>query len=39
LVTSVEQVAPGDALRVRVADGTFDAVAGEQSAPSEVERK
>jgi exodeoxyribonuclease VII large subunit len=39
LVTSVGQVAPGDSLRVRVADGTFDAVVGERVAPSAVERK
>lgn len=39
LVTSVAQVALGDALKVRVADGTFGAVAGERVAPAEVERK
>jgi exodeoxyribonuclease VII large subunit len=39
LVTSVGHVASGDALRVRVADGTFDAVVGERIAPSEAERK
>jgi exodeoxyribonuclease VII large subunit len=39
LVTSVGLVAPGDPLRVRVADGTFGAVAGEREAPTEAERK
>lgn len=39
LVMSVGQVAPGDPLHVRVADGTFDAVAGERVAPTETERK
>jgi exodeoxyribonuclease VII large subunit len=39
LVTSVGQVAPGDSLRVRVADGIFDAEAGGRVAPSAVERK
>jgi exodeoxyribonuclease VII large subunit len=39
LVMSIGQVAPGDPLRVRVADGTFDAVAGERVAPTEAERK
>jgi exodeoxyribonuclease VII large subunit len=39
LVTSVGQVAPGDALKVRVADGTFVAVAGERLTPPAVERE
>lgn len=34
LVTSVAQVTPGERLRVRVADGTFAAVAGERETPA-----
>jgi exodeoxyribonuclease VII large subunit len=39
LVSSVGQVAPGQRLSVRVADGTFAAVAGNVTATSEAERK
>ena len=38
LVTGVGQVTQGMRLRVRVADGTFDAVAGERGAPGDGER-
>ncbi|HET8907865.1 MAG TPA: exodeoxyribonuclease VII large subunit [Ktedonobacterales bacterium] len=34
LVTSVAQVSPGERLRVRVADGTFAAIAGEHETPA-----
>ncbi|HEY7850901.1 MAG TPA: exodeoxyribonuclease VII large subunit, partial [Ktedonobacterales bacterium] len=34
LVSSVTQVAPGESLTVRVADGAFAAIAGERVAPS-----